>query len=127
VGLPGTILAGVLLAGCVAEGAGPTVTPSAGAGVKIRTAPGERLAFQPAEVKVRAAGPITVTFQNRSELAHNMTFTGPITAATRTIVSAGTSDQLVIVPPGPGPYPFVCTIHDGMAGTLIVEPAASGE
>ena len=46
---------------------------------------------------------------------------------TRTIVRPGTSDQLLLAPPPPGDYPFVCTIHDGMAGRLIVEPASAGE
>jgi hypothetical protein len=52
-------------------------------------------------------------------------FTVGLAAATRTIVEPGTSDELLLRPPGPGAYPFVCTIHDGMAGTLIVRPSVS--
>jgi plastocyanin len=90
----------------------------------ISTAPGERLAFEPAEPTIRATGPISLTFHNGSSLAHNMTFTAGLEAGTRTIVRPGTSDQLLLAPPPPGDYPFVCTIHDGMAGRLIIEPAA---
>ena len=46
-----------------------------------------------------------------------------MTAATRTIVEPGGSDLLSVVPPGPGAYAFVCTIHEGMAGRLLVGPS----
>jgi plastocyanin len=86
----------------------------------LTTAAGETTAFDPAEAVVEATGPIAITFRNASSLPHNLTFTAGLTAATRTIVSPGTSDELVVSPLAPGTYPFVCTIHDGMAGTLIV-------
>ena len=86
----------------------------------ITSAPGETLAFEPAETTVQAAGPITITFRNGSSLAHNLVFTAGLTAATRTIVEPGTSDQILLAQAAPGAYPFACTIHDGMAGTLIV-------
>jgi plastocyanin len=88
--------------------------------VTISTAPGETLAFEQADTTVRTAGPITITFRNGSSLAHNLVFTAGVTGATRTIVEPGTSAELVISPAGPGAYPFACTIHDEMAGTLIV-------
>ena len=43
--------------------------------VTITSAPGETLAFDPAETTVRAAGPIAITFRNGSSLAHNLVFT----------------------------------------------------
>ena len=94
--------------------------PATVVSVTISSAPGETLAFDPAEITVRAAGPITVTFRNGSSLAHNLVFTAGVTGATRTIVEPSTSDELVISPAAPGAYRFACTIHDGMAGTLIV-------
>jgi plastocyanin len=124
--LVGGIVKAVLLAGCVAARTTPIPTPPAAVGVAISSAPGETLAFEPTESTVRAAGPITVTFHNRSSLPHNMTFTAGLTAATETIVRPGTSDQLLLDAPAPGTYPFVCTIHDGMAGALIVETSAGG-
>ncbi len=68
----------------------------------ITSAPGETLAFEPAETTVRAAGPIAITFRNGSSLAHNLVFTAGLTAATRTIVEPGTSDELLLEPRGPG-------------------------
>ena len=91
----------------------------------ITTAAGETTSFDPAETAVSAAGPIAITFRNRSSLAHNLVFTVGPTAATRTIVEPGTSDELLISALAPGTYPFVCTIHDGMSGTLIVRTTGS--
>jgi plastocyanin len=123
----GVVAAALLLAGCAGVAPTPSAAPSAPVALTITTAPGERLAFEPAEPTVRAAGPIALTFRNASSLPHNMTFTDGLTAATQTIVKPGTSDRVMVVPPAPGAYPFVCTIHDGMAGTLIVEPTTAGE
>jgi plastocyanin len=120
------IVAATVLAGCAAAGPTTVASPSAAIAVMVTSAPGDTLAFEPDETTVRAAGPIRMTFRNGSSLPHNMVFTAGLTAATRTIVRPGTSDQLLLIPPAPGVYPFVCTIHDGMAGTLIVKPAAAG-
>jgi plastocyanin len=122
----GSIFAAALLAGCQTTAYTSTASPVAAVDVTISTGPGERLAFEPAATTVQTAGPITLTFRNGSSLPHNMTFTAGLSAATQTIVKPGSSEQLLLVPPAPGTYPFVCTIHDGMAGTLIVQPSASG-
>ncbi len=87
--------------------------------MSIRTAVGETTAFDPAETVVAPGAPISITFRNASSLPHNLTFTG-FTAATRTIVEPGTSDELVLSPLAAGAYPFVCTIHEGMAGILTI-------
>jgi len=89
--------------------------------VTIMSAQGETTAFEPAETAVAAAGAISVTFQNASSLPHNLTFLA-ITAATRTIVEPGTADVVLLPPLAPGAYPFVCTIHEGMAGILTIRP-----
>ena len=109
-----------LLVGCAAADPPATATLPAAVDVTIRSAPGETLAFEPAEITVAAAGPVAVTFENGSSLPHNLVFTGGQSAATRTVVEPGTSDHLLFGPPAPRAYPFVCTIHTGMAGTLIV-------
>lgn len=120
-----TALLGLALAGCSGAGAASTVEPATVA-VVISTASGEALRFEPAEASVVAAGPIQVTFLNRSSQAHNLVFTSGVSAATRTIVEAGGWDRVVFVPPGPGEYSFVCTIHAGMQGSLEIEaPTAS--
>ncbi len=109
-----------LVAGCIATAPGVTASPPRSVDVTITTAAGNATAFDPAETVVHAARPIAITFRNASSLPHNLVFTAGLTAATRTIVEPGTSDELLFSPLAPGTYPFVCTIHDGMSGTLIV-------
>lgn len=118
--LLGGILVALLLVIGVAACQAATATPPGAVSVTITSAPGETLSFEPAEATVRAVGPISMTFQNGSSLSHNLVFTAGLTGATRTIVEPGTSAQLVLLPTGPGAYPFACTIHEGMAGSLIV-------
>ncbi|HUG29094.1 MAG TPA: cupredoxin domain-containing protein [Candidatus Limnocylindria bacterium] len=114
----GAVMAASLLAGCAgpAPPSRPPVTP-----VTIRSASGETLAYAPALVTVVAPGAVLVTFRNESALAHNLVFREPLSGATRTIVDPGTSDQVTLDPVEPGSHPFICTIHDGMAGVLVVE------
>lgn len=121
------ILGTLLLVGCVGAGPSPTAAPGPAVAVTITSTPGDTTAFEPAKTTVRAKGPIEVTFRNASSVAHNLVFTTGLTATTRTIVEPGTSDRLVLVAPAPGAYPFVCTIHDGMEGTLVVQATVSGD
>jgi plastocyanin len=114
------LLAGFLLMGCFASDSPAAVARPAATAVAIATAPGETLAFVPAEVTILGGGPIAVSFRNQSSLSHNLVFTGTPPAATRTIVEPGDVDEIVLHPGAPGRYPYVCTIHDGMAGMLVV-------
>jgi plastocyanin len=115
-------LAGIL-GGCQAMSATSTA-PADPVHVTVETAAGETLAFDPAEVQVGSVAPLTVTFRNGSTIAHNLTFTDGLTVATRTIVEPGAVEQLHLVPPRPGTYPFVCTIHAEMTGQLVVATPA---
>lgn len=117
----GGLVVASMLAGCSVNGSTTASPPIGAVGVTITTAPGETLGFQPAEMTIRAAGPVEIMFRNGSSLDHNLVFTDGLTAATRTIVKPGTTDRLQLAPPSPGAYRFVCTIHEGMAGTLVVE------
>lgn len=116
--LPGGFLAALALGVGVAACSTATLPPTAA--VTISSAAGETLAFEPAEASAPAGGPIRITFRNGSSLAHNLVFTAGLSAATRTIVDPGTSDELLLTGTAPGRYPFACTIHDGMRGTLVV-------
>lgn len=118
------VLLAALAAGCAAAGERSPSVPAV-VGVSITTAPGERLAYDPAETTIALARSVQVRFRNGSSLPHNLVFTGALTASTRTIVAPGTADELEVALPGPGRYPFVCTIHVEMSGALIVEGARS--
>jgi plastocyanin len=109
----------VAVAGCQATSA-TTSAPADGVRIEVATAPGETLAFDPPEVQIGSVVPVTMTFRNRSSVAHNLTFTDGLVVATRTIVEPGWDEVLHIVPPAAGTYTFVCTIHAGMTGKLVV-------
>lgn len=121
-GLPAALLA-ALLAGC---GAWPAAAPSQEQPVRVAfaTAPGEILAFVPAEASVATTGSVIVILENRSSVEHNLVFAEPLEAATRTIVDPGDSDQVLLEGLTPGSHAFLCTIHEGMRGVLVVQHPA---
>jgi plastocyanin len=88
----------------------------------IGTRTGTELEFEPDEVSVPAAARVSVTFENRASLPHNLTFSAPINVATAPVVNPGASETIEFDAPAPGDYTFMCTIHPGMEGTLTVEP-----
>ena len=110
-------------------GGGPSPAPSAsaaagggeGASVTIGTDTGGALKFDPIEASVAGGGDISVVFENRATLPHNLTFEAPIGAKTATIVNSGESETITFPAPEPGKYRFVCTLHPGMEGNLTVE------
>lgn len=105
---------GAAVAACSTAAADQTLT------VTVATAPGTTLAYRPADQSVAAGVPIRLLFRNESGVPHNLVFTAGVTASTRTIVEPGTSDELQLGKVAAGTYRFACTIHDGMAGTLVV-------
>jgi plastocyanin len=101
---------------------GPTSSEPSGEAVEITigTGTGAELKFDPADVTVKAGADVRVTFENRASVPHNLTFQAPINVATSTIVAPGTSETVQFKAPAAGEYAFVCTLHPGMAGKLIV-------
>jgi glucose/arabinose dehydrogenase/plastocyanin len=89
--------------------------------ITVGTDTGAELKFEPAEISVPAGAEVRLTFENRSTVPHNLTFQGPPNVATATIVAAGSSETLEFTAPDAGEYAFVCTLHPGMGGTLVVE------
>jgi plastocyanin len=118
--LPRILVSGLLAAGCVAQ-ATPRPTAATAVELTVSSAAGHTLAFVPDVLAAPAGVLISVTFRNVSSQSHNLTFQAPISVGSRTIVEAGSSDLVVLTTPTPGRYPFVCTIHEGMTGTLAVE------
>jgi glucose/arabinose dehydrogenase/plastocyanin len=101
--------------------AAPSTAPSgAVVEVTVGTDTDAELKFDPAEVTVQAGADARLTFENRSTVPHNLTFQGPPSVATATVVAAGASETLEFKAPDAGEYPFVCTLHPGMGGTLVV-------
>jgi plastocyanin len=106
----------LLVVGCAIGTQGPITSPAVS--VTVTTAPGDQLAYAPAEIGVPAGAPLRLTFRNGSDVPHNLVFTTGIAAATDTIVEPGESQELAIDPLAEGTYRFVCTVHEEMSGTL---------
>ena len=107
-----------------ASPAGASASPAGGATpLTIGTRTGSELEFEPDEVSVPADLRVSVTFENRASLPHNLTFSAPINTATSPAVDPGASETIEFDAPAPGDYTFMCTIHPGMEGTLTVEAA----
>ena len=109
-------------------GASAAASASAGTGgdvveITIGTDTGSANEFDPTEVSVPAGANVRLVFENRSEtVPHNLTFGDPINAATATTVQPGESEMIEFTAPTePGEYTFVCTLHPGMEGVLIVD------
>lgn len=80
--------------------------------------------FVPDELSVPAGATVPLTFVNESaSVPHNLTFGDPINAATATTVAPGEEQTIEFTAPEAGEYTFVCTLHLGMEGTLVVEDA----
>ena len=108
-----------------APAASAPATSAAGGGdvveITVGTDEGSELLFDPLEVSVPAGATVRLTFVNESTVPHNLTFGEPINAATATTVAPGEEETIEFVAPEAGEYEFVCTLHPGMEGTLIVE------
>ena len=111
-------------------GAGASATASASPAtggdvveITVGTDTGTANEFDPVEVSVPAGASVRLVFENRSDtVPHNLTFGDPIDAATATTVPPGESETIEFTAPTePGEHTFVCTLHPGMEGVLIVD------
>jgi plastocyanin len=117
------LVASACVAGPVSSPVQPTGTSSP-VTVTIATAGGGLHRFVPAMVTVPSGSEIRLVFRNESSESHNLSFTGSLEPIrTQTIMEPGKEEVLTFTPPGPGAYPFVCTVHVGMAGELRVSPS----
>ena len=106
-------------------GGSPAATAGEGSGevveITVGTDDGSDLLFDPIEVSVPAGATVRLTFTNESTVPHNLTFGEPINVATATVVDPGEEETIEFTAPEAGEYTFVCTLHAGMEGTLVVE------
>ncbi|MFE1788719.1 cupredoxin family copper-binding protein [Streptomyces sp. NPDC059525] len=120
--LAGTACLLLALAGCSNGGNGTTPASTSAAATATSVVPGEarivieNFTFSPADLQVRPGEKVTVV--NRDSAPHTVTATGGQTFDTGTI-SAGATATFT-APSAPGAYPYLCTIHPNMKGTLTV-------
>ena len=118
------LAAAILACGGSSDSTGPGTTGGGGGGGGGGTAPVattavemKGLAFTPAAIKVTSGA--TVTWTNSDNTGHNITFANAAVAPSGT-VAAGVNKALVM-PTAAGTYPYSCTIHPGMSGSVQVQ------
>ena len=113
------LAAALLLAACSGDSAATTTTAGAATTAPAGTEFGvvmESFSFTPAELTVPVGA--TVTWTNRHGARHD------VVAADGTFESPlfGEGETFSFTFSEPGEYPYVCTIHPGMEGRIIVTP-----
>jgi amicyanin len=115
------LIAACMVAGCssgqtpAAPAASASPQPSAGSGTAITI---KNFAFDPPALTVKAG--MVVTWTNQDSPPHAIVSdTGSPEAFTSSPLSTGQSYSFTIT--RPGTYPYHCSIHPSMTGTVIVE------
>jgi amicyanin len=105
-----TLLAGLSLWAEAELPASATAAPAAGVEVKINN-----FIFAPSTLTVPAGTPVTWT--NRDDIPHN------VVNADKTIKSKvlDKDEKFTFTFARPGTYSYVCTLHPGMKGTVVVQ------
>ena len=117
----GALAVALVLTSCGGGASGDTGgAASEGTSITVGTDNAAELKFVPDMVEAPANTPVTLTFNNTSTQPHNLVFQEGITAKTNDLVAAGASETINFTTPAAGTYPFVCTIHPTMVGTLTV-------
>ena len=86
-------------------------TPTATTSVSLTN-----FAFAPASITV--AGGAVVTFTNNDAVTHNVTFANSSIGGTGNF---GSGVKSLTMPAAAGAYPYSCTIHAAMTGTVTVK------
>lgn len=102
------------------EGSGGTaVTATGPADAQVVTVESnERIEFVPATVNA-AVGTLTLTHRNAGAVPHNLVFTDKSLGGTETLTE-GKEEAITLTFTEPGTYVFVCTIHSGQEGKVVV-------
>lgn len=111
----------LLAAGCggshnAAQPARPTTSAPAASSANVIVI--KNFAYQPATLTVAPGSEVTV--KNDDTATHTVTADAPHTGAFDTGDVAPGSQATFKAPTTPGTYPYICSIHQFMHGTLIV-------
>jgi len=77
--------------------------------------------FEPARLVAPSHTAVSLTFSNRTQAPHTLVLLPPIDLRSGVIVQPELTDRLEFTTPGPGEYSFVCNVHEGMGGLLVIE------
>lgn len=104
----------IVLSGCSSD---QTTAPATSAPAAANTIVIKNFAFSPADLTVAPGAKVTVT--NEDTVAHTVTATGDKAFDTGDI--AGGKTVTFTAPSTDGSYPYICSIHTYMQGTLVVK------
>jgi plastocyanin len=110
------VAAALLVAGCGSSSAPKTTAkaaaPAAGGAVAVKL---QNISFQPAKITAKVGQ--TITWTNADNVDHNVTATGGATFKSSDI---GNGQSFSTKLTKAGTITYVCTIHKGMDGTIVV-------
>lgn len=107
--------------GATATDAPEAVTAEQGAGGQTVTvdSASDPNRFIPERVQIAAGGDVTLTFTNSGSSPHDLVVED-VDGARTEIISGGEEETVTFPVPAAGTYSFVCTVHPGMDGELVV-------
>ena len=117
------LAAALVLAACgggdeAPDGGGAAVTATGPADAQVVTVTSnDRLEFEPATVEAKV-GTLTLTHRNGGAIPHNLVFDDDL-GGTETLTE-GKEEAITLTFDEPGTYDFVCTIHSGQDGKVVV-------
>jgi plastocyanin len=131
--LPGTVVRAaatvilVLALAACSSSATPARPAAPGTGVTAAdtlSIAAQDVTFSTTELRAPAGRPFHIAFENRDDgIPHSIAIESGSTEVWRGEVFNGVATKTYDVPALPaGSYRFVCTVHQGMSGTLIVGP-----
>jgi plastocyanin len=81
----------------------------------------KEFAFSPQPLVVPARTAVSIAFRNLTAAPHTLIILAPISAGSDQSVPAHGTSRIEFVTPDPGTYGFVCNVHEGMTGTMVVQ------
>ncbi len=78
----------------------------------------DQIKFAPATVNAKV-GTLALTHRNGGSIPHNLVFADKSLGGTETL-TGGKSETITLTFKEPGTYDFVCTIHSGQDGKVVV-------
>lgn len=94
----------------------PTIPSTPATPVATTSVAMQNSAFSPANIQVGTGA--VVTFTNNDATNHNVTFANATVGTTGNYASGS---KTLTMPAAAGDYPFRCTLHGGMSGTVTVK------
>ena len=122
---PVLMLAALLLTACGGGGGGgdrdgeTSVDATGPAAAQVATVvSNDQIEFEPATVNAKV-GTLKLTHRNGGSIPHNLVFEDKALGGTE-VLTGGKEEVLTLTFDKPGTYDFVCTIHSGQDGEVVV-------